>query len=83
MNSAAGAEGYLLNMTGFGKETVRVMAVAVVVNALLDLVLTSVWGIGGGLGHSRRDKHLERPALAACAPGAGHQQPGVPAMHPT
>jgi O-antigen/teichoic acid export membrane protein len=44
VSSAFGPVGYLLNMAGYEKETVRVMAAVVVLNALLNLVLIPVWG---------------------------------------
>jgi O-antigen/teichoic acid export membrane protein len=47
VNSTTGSVGYLLNMTGHERETLRGMAVAAGLNIVLNLLLISGWGILG------------------------------------
>lgn len=46
-NSAAGPVGYLLNMTGYERETIVGMGVGVGLNLILSLTLVPTWGIVG------------------------------------
>lgn len=50
VNSAAGSVGYLINMTGHERETVRSMALAAGINILLGLLWIPRWGILGAAG---------------------------------
>jgi len=47
VNSLAGSVGFLLNMTGFEKETARGMAAAAGINIVLNLILIPIWGTVG------------------------------------
>ncbi len=47
VNVATGSVGYLLNMTGYEKDTVRVVMVTVFVNIVLNLALIPLFGIEG------------------------------------
>lgn len=47
VNSAAGSVATLLNMTGHERETARGMAVAALMNIVLNLALVPMWGTGG------------------------------------
>ena len=47
VNSATGSVAFLLTMTGHERETVHWVAVAAVLNILLNVVLVPIWGIRG------------------------------------
>jgi O-antigen/teichoic acid export membrane protein len=47
VNSAVGSVGYVLNMSGHERKTANGMAVASVINLILNLLLIPLWGIFG------------------------------------
>lgn len=47
VNSAAGSVGFLLNMTGYERDTMAGMGIAVGLNLILNLALVPLWGMIG------------------------------------
>jgi O-antigen/teichoic acid export membrane protein len=47
INASMGSVGYLLNMTGHERDTTRSIFIGVIVNLVLNLTLTPLWGMNG------------------------------------
>jgi O-antigen/teichoic acid export membrane protein len=48
VNSFVGSVAYLLNMAGYEKDVMKIIATTTAINAIMTLVITPIWGIIGG-----------------------------------